>query len=77
MTRTELQRIQRKLDKWELEHLRAHAAELAQRLEEAEAARDDAQMWAEHWREQVLNIEDVQLGIDRDCNVHVLGAKAA
>jgi hypothetical protein len=72
----ELQRIKRKLDAWELEHLRALAAELAERLEYAEAACARAEEAADFWREQVQRIEDVQLGIDQTGNLHVLGCEA-
>lgn len=52
-------RIQRRLERLELEHLRQHAAELAERLEAAEQRAADAEQrlsWAEDnaefWREQ-------------------------
>jgi hypothetical protein len=58
-------RIQRKLDRWELEHLREHAAELANRLEEAERQLAQAQQraWdaegrADMFHELVLRLEE-------------------
>jgi tryptophan 2,3-dioxygenase len=45
-------RVQRRLERWELQHLRQHAAELAVRLEEAERRLSDAEDAAEFWREQ-------------------------
>ncbi|HWI12179.1 MAG TPA: hypothetical protein VNU48_12675 [Burkholderiaceae bacterium] len=53
--------LQRRLDRWELDHLREHAAALAERLEtlEAEAAelrraRDDAEDRAGFWHDQTI-----------------------
>lgn len=62
-TAKQLAAIQRKLDKWELLHLRAHAAEQAERLEKAEedlerARADAANAWecADHWQSQLDNL---------------------
>ena len=60
--------IQRKLERWELTHLRALAASLHERLEQTEAALERAHAdtqaaWreAEMWRDQAQNlIEDLQ-----------------
>lgn len=43
MTPAELNALQRKLDRWELGHLRTLAADLAQRLETTEAREADLQ----------------------------------
>ena len=76
---TDLQRIQRKLDRWELDHLRELAADLAERLEDAEAQlaeatrrAEQAEDSAEFWREAVMRVEDVQLGLDVDGGIHVM-----
>ncbi len=62
-TAKQLAAIQRKLDKWEMLHLRAHAAEQAERLEKAEedlerARADAANAWecADHWQSQLDNL---------------------
>lgn len=60
--------IQRKLERWELTHLRALAASLHERLErteaelaEARARIEDAWADADMWRDQAQNlIEDLQ-----------------
>lgn len=61
MMPTERRSIQRKLDAWELDHLREHAAALADRVEtlEAEAIelkrqRDDAEDRAGFWHDQTI-----------------------
>jgi hypothetical protein len=43
LTPAERRALQRRLERWELEHLRQHAAELAERLELAEQRADDAE----------------------------------
>ena len=60
-----LARIQRKLEKWELHHLREHARHLDERIEALEAelmqVRDNlanAEDRAEWWREQVMSITE-------------------
>lgn len=58
-----LRRLQRRLERWELEHLREHAAELAARVEELERSLADADHAADFWREQVHQLqEDLQPG---------------
>ena len=51
--------LRKRLSRWELDHLRAHCAELADRLEAAqhriEALEEEvsnAWRWGEHWRDQ-------------------------
>lgn len=82
--RAALIRIQAKLERWELEHLRRHARELAERLEAAQQLIDLAQDRANHaedcadyWRKQMLNLQneladDTVLGITRDGALHVV-----
>ncbi len=50
--------LQRRLDRWELDHLRQHAAELAERLEDAERRLSYADEQAEFWREQCMRLEE-------------------
>lgn len=51
-------RIQRRLERWELEHLRTHAAELADRVEELERRLAHAEDGAEFWRESHHRLEE-------------------
>lgn len=59
-----LRNLKRRLERWELQHLREHAAELAQRLEAAEQRAADAQyrlslaeVLADSWREEALDMQ--------------------
>lgn len=68
--RKALARLQRKLERAELEHLRRHTAELAEKLEEAESRIERAEIRAQNaedaafmWRDQVL---DMQQALDSD-----------
>ena len=47
MDRT-MRALQKKLERMELEHLRQHALELYTRLEQAEAAAQQAEFWQQH-----------------------------
>jgi hypothetical protein len=70
--------IQRRLDRWELDHLRAHAAELAQRLEDAERRASeaerrawDAEARADMFHDLAMQLEDEMpshqaVGLTRD-----------
>ena len=69
----DLARIQSKLDRWELDHLRELAADLAERLQAAEARADYAEQTAEYWRESLMSVEDVQLTLSMDGSI---GAEA-
>lgn len=51
-------RIQRRLERLELEHLRQHAAELAERLEEAERRLSHAEYTAEFWHDQAFEMHN-------------------
>lgn len=72
---TTLNRLQKKLDRWELEHLRQHASDLACRLELAEEKacqeRANSDYWQsraeEIWRE--LTEQNGQLGLTMDGRV--------
>lgn len=50
-------RIQRRLERWELDHLRALAADLAERVEQLEQSLADAYDSAEFWRESHHRLE--------------------
>lgn len=58
-----LANLKRKLNRWELDHLRQHAAELAEQLERA---KDDVAYYrdlSEHWHNQAMGmITDLQGG---------------
>lgn len=60
-----LLRLKRRLARWELPHLRAHAAELAQRLEETEAklARAEADA-AGYWRQLEWTREQLTAAVE-------------
>lgn len=70
--------IQRKLDKWELNHLREHAKELADRLESAQLDISAMTSSAEHWRDQCFQmIKELQadgktIGLTQDGQVGVM-----
>ncbi|MBP6897321.1 MAG: hypothetical protein KBC94_23135 [Pseudacidovorax sp.] len=53
-----LVKLKRRLERWELDHLRQHAAELAERLEDAERRRSYADQQADFWREQCMRLEE-------------------
>lgn len=64
--RTRMRNLQYRLERWELEHLRQHAAELAERLEaaeqraaEAERRLSDAEYIAEFWHDQAIEMHNV------------------
>jgi hypothetical protein len=63
-------RIQRKLDRWELEHLREHAAELANRLEEAERQLAQAQQRAWDAEGRADMFHDLVLRLEEDMPSH-------
>jgi uncharacterized protein YciW len=54
MTRR-LRTLKRRLDRWELEHLRQHAAELADCLEAAEERASAAEQACDFWHAQSVN----------------------
>lgn len=60
-----LRSLKRRLDRWELEHLRKHAAELAAKLEAAEQRAEDAlrrlsdaEYTAEFWHDQAVDMHN-------------------
>lgn len=81
----DLRAIQRKLDRWELIHLREHAADLAHQLDEMrelaaalQQSLDDADDRAAFWHDRVIDaMNDAQdtgasIGLSRDGELHVL-----
>lgn len=77
MSTQTLKRLQRKLERLELDHLRAHAAELAERLEGLEAQLTDAKAQlvaadeaAEFWQQQAFSLQqaiDSEHGASHRC----------
>lgn len=56
MPDTSILKLRKKLERWELEHLRQHAADLADRLERAiEDANHEREM-ADYWHEQATTM---------------------
>lgn len=53
-----LAKLRKRLERWELDHLRQHAAELAERLEDAERRLSYADEQADFWREQCMRLEE-------------------
>jgi hypothetical protein len=81
----DLRAIQRKLDRWELIHLREHAADLAQQMDEMrelvaalQQSLDDADDRAAFWHDRVIDeMNDAQdtgatIGLSIDGALHVL-----
>lgn len=72
-----LRRLQRRLDRWELDHLREHAAELAGRIDDLERRLEDADQAADFWREQVHQMQEdlepgAQIAMTVDGSLHVI-----
>lgn len=67
-----LSALKRKLERWELEHLRTHAAELDERLRHAEADRDYYRELADSWHDtagrMIIDLQDdgAAIGINTD-----------
>lgn len=51
-------RIQARLERWELDHLRALAAAQAERIEQLEKDLWAAQRWAESWQEDAMRMQE-------------------
>jgi predicted RNase H-like nuclease (RuvC/YqgF family) len=77
--------IRRRLEKLELDHLRAHAAELAQKIESMESEIAElqkqlgyAERCAESWREDCLRMMEESLppggaiGLTKDGSLHIM-----
>lgn len=78
--RQQLINIRKRLEHWELTHLRALAAELAERLEQAEAERDDYRnrveaAWdaADMWRDQASKLVDDLRNMGREVGMTQTG----
>lgn len=84
-----LAKLQRRLERWELEHLRDHAAQLDAALTAARETisklQDElagAESRAEWWREQVMQMQedmpdDLAIGITRDGQMGVVPRQPA
>lgn len=57
VTDTTLNNLRRRLERWELLHLRAHCAELNERLERAEAETERAWESAEFWQRNGMDLQ--------------------
>lgn len=70
-----------RLEKWELQHLRQHAADLAERLERAEdeavRANDEADFWHQQCMNMIAELQDVgtEIGLTKDGEI-VIGDEA-
>ncbi len=72
-----LRRLQRRLDRWELEHLREHAAALAAQVEELQSQVREAEAAADFWWQQVEQLRQelpagAQLGLTLGGELHVV-----
>ena len=77
----DLQRLKRRLERWELEHLREHAAALAAQVEELEQRLQAAESSADFWWQQVEQLREempdgARLGLTVDGRIGVLAAAA-
>lgn len=74
----ELRQLQRCLERWELEHLRHHAAELAAQVEDLQQRLDAAESAADFWWQQTENLREsaagggLQLGLTVDGQIGLL-----
>lgn len=59
MDNRKLQTLKRKLERMELEHLRAHAAALAERLEQAEAEVESLRDSANFWQRDAMLMQEM------------------
>lgn len=71
-----LQRMRARLNRWELMHLREHAAQLVIKLDDAEQRAHSAEEAANFWRDQVMQMqqdlaEDLCIGITREGSLSV------
>jgi chromosome segregation ATPase len=86
---TAITALRKRLSRWELDHLRAHAAELADKLEAAqhriEALEEEvnqAWRWSEHWRDQSQDLANElheagkAIGLTKDGELVVVEATA-
>lgn len=79
-----LKRLRQRLERWELHHLREHARQLSDRIDdlqaELSAARSqlaDADASADWWRDQVMDMqdtlrEDLAIGITQDGQIGIV-----
>lgn len=73
-----LRQLLRRLERWELEHLREHAAALAAQVEDLEQRLQAAESSADFWWQQVEQLREraaadgLQLGLTVDGELQVL-----
>ncbi len=78
-----LESLRRRLERWELDHLRTLAADLDQRLKQAEQDRDTAWDAAEFWKEEAMDLQKsledagLRVGITQDGRMGVIIPSAA
>ncbi len=81
MTDRTISTLRRRLEKWELQHLRQHASDLAERLERAEEDAARANESADFWHQQCMNMiaelqdEGAVIGLTKGGEI-VIGEKA-
>ena len=68
-----LKALQRKLERMELEHLRQHAFELHQRVEELEAATESAEFWQRHAMDLQETLHDGEFATHRSIGINKSG----
>lgn len=75
--------LKRKLARWELEHLRHHAAELSERLERTEKDRDYYRELAEFWNDEAMRMiselqdEGADIGLTKDGHLSIISPPEA
>ena len=80
MTDRTISTLHRRLEKWELQHLRQHASDLAERLERAEDEAARANEAADFWHQQCMNMiadlqdEGAEIGLTKSGEI-VIGDK--
>ena len=80
MTDRTISTLRRRLEKWELQHLRQHASDLAERLERAEEDAARANESADFWHQQCMSMiaelqdEGAEIGLTKSGEI-VIGDK--
>lgn len=76
--RTSITSIRRRLEKLELEHLRSHAAELANLVERLQSDLTSATFQADMWREDCIRLieENGAVGLAKDGSLHIVDSAA-
>lgn len=83
MTEPSISAIRRRLEKWELEHLRRLAAELQERLERAEDEARRAWDSAEFWQQNAMQLQEelldtgLTIGMTKDGQMGAINTEGA